>query len=227
MCSRWRLRTCLLSQRPHPSLGALARGKRAGRGGGALAPPTSPAQAVRDEEAPPPAGLAPPRPSPSPASSLLPPTLGRAAARTSERPADCSSHPGGKSDMAAAKTENLSLVVHGPGDLRLVRREGEWGAEPDPALWPWLEPRWASSPIPARPGPAPHGSRPLRSWFVTMLGGGGGRRLTCDAKSRVGVARLPEPSPRPARGWSPGRLRDDRWDTSVIALFGRDAREAA
>lgn len=29
--------------------------------------------------------------------------------------------------MAAAKPENLSLVVHGPGDLRLVKREGEWG----------------------------------------------------------------------------------------------------
>ena len=30
--------------------------------------------------------------------------------------------------MAAAKPENLSLVVHGPGDLRLVKREGEWEA---------------------------------------------------------------------------------------------------
>ena len=29
-------------------------------------------------------------------------------------------------DMAAAKPENLSLVVHGPGDLRLVKLDREW-----------------------------------------------------------------------------------------------------
>lgn len=28
--------------------------------------------------------------------------------------------------MAAAKAENLSVVVHGPGDLRLVKLEWEW-----------------------------------------------------------------------------------------------------
>lgn len=30
--------------------------------------------------------------------------------------------------MAATKPENLSLVVHGPRDLRLVKREGKWVA---------------------------------------------------------------------------------------------------
>jgi hypothetical protein len=33
--------------------------------------------------------------------------------------------------MAAAdKAENLSLVVHGPGDIRLVKGKGGWGAYP-------------------------------------------------------------------------------------------------
>lgn len=67
--------------------------------------------------------------------------------------------------MAAAKAENLTLVVHGPGDLRLVKREGEREAWPDPAPL-------ASEGAPPRPrrlqlatGPAPPGpGRPDLSW---------------------------------------------------------------
>lgn len=153
------------SQRPHLLLGLS-------HGWSRVAPPprphASPSPAVSVEEAPPP--RRPPL-GPRTASSLLLQTLPRESARTTTRPAVCSLDPGGKRDMAATKPENLSVVMHGPGDLRLVKREGEWVAKPDPA------------PLAAAPahqyqpcaGHALCASWPLRFQLVTMLGGG--RRL--------------------------------------------------
>lgn len=83
--------------------------------------------------------------------------------------------------MAAAKAENLTLVVHGPGDLRLVRREGEREAGPTLPRWPRRELRRGPGRLPLATGPAPPGpgrvlagSWPPRAELVTVAGGGEG-----------------------------------------------------
>lgn len=105
--------------------------------------------------------------------------------------------------MAAAKNENLSLVVHGPGDLRLVKREGEW--EPSRTLSHWL---WS----PAAGQLANSSPNSSAAPALQLMGPGhsdSSWRLASDPKSRVLVTCLPEPSPRPARGWRLGSFRDD------------------
>lgn len=75
--------------------------------------------------------------------------------------------------MAAAKSENLSLVVHGPGDLRLVKRGGEWGAEPDPVPWPWSPDGPARQRQRGRPCSSGHGLSDPR-WLPCWGEGEGG-----------------------------------------------------
>lgn len=123
--------------------------------------------------------------------------LGRGGHQTTTRLADCSFYPRTKRDMAAAKPENLSLVVHGPGDLRLVKRE--WG------LGSLVLLHWPRCPL-GSSSPAPDPAHILAGYHV-----GGRERMSsvvwCQgAAGRVLVACLLEPSLRPARGWRPGRF---------------------
>lgn len=94
---------------------------------------------------------------------------------TSPGPADTSEQ---ESAMAApAKAENLSLVVHGPGDLRLVKRESRgWEPRPPPAP-PRLTPLPAAAVTTPKflslTGPAPLAA-PVYPDLCWLPGGGGG-----------------------------------------------------
>lgn len=170
-----------LSQSPTPNppphaLPWLAMGREQG----------SPAPPRPSTQAPPRlSGTRKPRPGPgarSQAKPSLPPLIPSSArGRQPNHLKSCGLQPRRtqevESDMAAAKPENLSLVVHGPGDLRLVKLEWEWEVLPVPALFTSKRSRGLSWPIPARCGPhTARPGRPDRIW-LPCWGEGHGRRL--------------------------------------------------